>query len=140
MQKFLKYPNYVNLPKKWIKTFKRSKISIFFSYFQNFWKKFVFQMTFVSLKSTKVCFYLLVCEKLPFELLKNYIYIPWTISRALLMLGKSNFHSLEPPFSAVYSRKIPQPLKSKWREIQISFASDFFVTCGGNLATIKHIK
>jgi hypothetical protein len=45
------------MPKKWIKIFKRSKIKNYFTYFKNFFKKLVFQIKFVSLRSTKVRFF-----------------------------------------------------------------------------------
>ncbi len=104
------------LPKKGIKTFKRSKILSYFTYFQHFWKKFVFSNYICVFKKYKsVFFFNWVCEKFPSELLENYKYIPWMIFRALLMLGKLNFHSREPSFASVIPIKIMQPLKSKWR-------------------------
>jgi hypothetical protein len=49
-------------------------------------------------------------------------YNPRTIFNALLVLGKLNFISRMPSFKPIFPRQIMQPLKSVWREIQISLA------------------
>ncbi len=142
-ESILKYPNYLNSAKKksGLKPSKGLQFQVILLISWILKKVCFFKITFVSLRSKKVCFSLLECVKNSFlNFFENYKNIPRTIFRALLMLGKLNFHLRETPFAVVYSWKISKPLKSKWRKIPISFMSDFFVTCVGNLAPFKHIK